>query len=205
MRELEAMNRHFIREKETLADLARASSNVPFRSRPDLPKMAEWPAARNATDILMIGQNLYLIFRQWKFFEEKLRQKCRLRLLMADPRNEDLIDTMSRGVVEQSYTKADFTPVFDTIYKLRNALPPEDQSRIDLRVMDYVPSLSFQVVDGGLPSGVMIIELAPNKMEVLARPHVMLLASEQSHRDWYEKFARNCEAMFDCAAPWPWP
>lgn len=202
MRELESLNRRFLREKE--ADSMRILPVGPFRSRMELPKMSVWPAADAAKDILMIGQNLYLVFRQWNFFEQKLRQKCNLRLLIADPDDDTLITTMSRGVVEQTYTKADFQPVLDTIRQLRNALPEQDRPLIELRVMDYVPTLSFQVLDGTLASGTIIIELAPNKMEVLARPHVMLRASEPTHQEWYQKFLKNCEDMFDKATPWRW-
>ncbi len=137
MSELESLNRKFVREKE--AESMRLLSVGPFGSRTELPKMTAWPAAETAKDILMIGQNLYLVFRQWKFFEQKLQQKCHLRLLIADPNDDNLIATMSRGVVEQSFTKPDFGPVLTTIHRLREALPEQDRSLIELKVMDYCP------------------------------------------------------------------
>jgi pyrimidine deaminase RibD-like protein len=114
MAELEELNRDFIRNKEAesarLLASAEAISSGPLRSRMDLSEMALWPPAQAATDMLLIGHNLNAVFRQARFFEQKLRQGCRIRLLIADPKNDELLTVMSRGVVEHHYTKEDFKP-----------------------------------------------------------------------------------------------
>lgn len=101
MAELEELNRDFIRNKEAesarLLASAEAISTGPFRSRVDLPEMALWPPAQAATDMLLIGHNLNAVFRQAQFFEQKLREGCRIRLLIADPRDDELLTVMSRG------------------------------------------------------------------------------------------------------------
>jgi hypothetical protein len=208
MAELEELNRDFIRDKEAESARLLSSAEVlslrTFRSRADLPEMALWPAAQAATDMLLIGQNLNAVFRQPNFFREKLREGCRIRLLMANPNDDTLLTIMSRGVVEHHYTKDDFKPALKTIRDLRNSLPEERQSQIELKTVDYVPTLSFQVLDGTLKSGVILVELTPNRIEVKSRPHVVLSAANPAHKEWYKNFLRNCEDMYQEANSYEW-
>jgi pyrimidine deaminase RibD-like protein len=201
MAELEELNRDFIRDQESVDP---ASRTCPLRSRGQLPPMGRWSSARTARDILIIGQNLSLVLRQKDFFKAKLADGATIRLLIVDPRNEDLIDMMSRGVEEQHHTKPDFEPALKTIRWLRDTLPAERRLLLDVRVIDYVPTLSFQVLDGGIDSGTILVELAPNRVPVPERPHFVLEARNPIHSEWYQRFLRNCEKMYEEAQPWSW-
>ncbi|GAH71515.1 unnamed protein product, partial [marine sediment metagenome] len=85
-----------------------------------------------------------------------------------------------------------------------NTLPDEKKSLIDLRVIDYIPTLSFQVLDGQKRRGTILVELAPNKIAVPQRPHFLLSASNLNHKEWYKRFLDNCNKMYAEAKPWEW-
>ena len=166
--------------------------------------MKDWPAAQEAQDMLLIGQNLNLVMRQRLFFKRKLLDGAYLRLVIVNPKDNALIEVMSRGVVEHMYTKIDFEPSLAAIQDLRNALAESERFRIDLRTIDYLPTLSCQILDGDKPSGTVLIELAPNRIEVPNRPHIMLFSKNKTHAPWYEHFRQNFENMFQGASPWRW-
>lgn len=179
-------------------------SPCPVRAREDLPKMHQWEPALRATDMLIIGQNLNLVLRQKPFFERKLHEGAQIRLLIVDPKEDTLIEIMSRGVVERLYTKRDFGPALDTVRELRNALSNNTKSRLELRTIQYVPTLSFQVLDGETPKGTILVELAPNRIPVPTRPHFILRADNMAHTEWYRQFLANCTVMYNEANPWQW-
>lgn len=180
-------------------------SYCPVRSRLALPTMSEWDVAVRAQDILFVGHNLNLVLRQKSFFELKLSQDhTTMRFLIVNPSNHLLIDFLSQGVLEHEYTKSDFGPAQDAVRSLRMSLPSDQATRVDVKVLDYVPTLSFQVIDGKTPRGTILVELTPNRIAVPDRPHFVLNADNPAHRDWYESFRQNCERMWEEATPFSW-
>jgi len=166
--------------------------------------MHQWDPAIHAKTIMIIGQNLNLILRQPQFFLAHLAKGALLKLLIVNPCADDLIDIMSRGVVEKQYTQRDFGPALDTIKELYYSLPANEKNRLELRTIEYVPTLSFQVFDGESMKGTILVELAPNRIAVPNRPHFILRADNSAHRDWYKHFLSNCLAMFNEANSWTW-
>jgi hypothetical protein len=185
------------------AEVATASG-PPVKSRSQLPAMDRWLPAKRAKDLLVIGQNLNLVLRQRLFFEQKLKEGGKVRLLIVDPSDDVLIETMSRGVEEHDHTKPDFKAALETINYLRSKLSESKQSLIELRTMNYVPTLSFQVLDGKSKRGTILVELAPNRIAVPLRPHFILSADNADHKEWYDRFLDNCERMFSDGTHWSW-
>ena len=162
---------------------SQAPPESPVRSRHLVPPMSDWVPAQTATDLLIIGINLNLVLRFSDFFAAKLRAGGRLRLVIADPRDPHLVEIIGRGVVERPYVQPDFSSSLATVANLRQDLPGEKRTLLDLRVIDYVPSLSFQVLDGRASHGCILIELAPNRISVPERPHFILRADNRAHQD----------------------
>ncbi|MBN1683304.1 toll/interleukin-1 receptor domain-containing protein [Candidatus Bathyarchaeota archaeon] len=179
-------------------------SPCPVRARGALPLMHQWEPAIRANDILIIGQNLNLVLRQPQFFMSHLDKGAHLRLLIVNPREDKLIEILSRGVVEKQYTRRDFGPALDTIHELYNSLKVDEKSHLEVKIIDYVPTLSFQVLDGESPKGTILVELTPNRIAVPNRPHFILRADNAAHREWYKHFLSNCKVMFKEAVPWVW-
>src|SRR4029077_10846467 len=167
--------------------------------------MSEWPPAQRARDILLIGHNLNVIWRQWRFFEEKLRTGCQVRCLVVDPRNEGLIEILSRGVVEHTSTAPDFQAPLRTMKSLLDSLSQAEKSLLKIKTTNYVPTLSFQILDGEDSScGTILVELTPNRIEVSMRPHFVLSAENQADRAWYQIFLKNCCDMYGEGQDWTW-
>jgi hypothetical protein len=181
-----------------------APPESPVRSRNVLPPMPDWAPAQTAEDLLIIGINLNLVLRFTGFFAAKLRAGGSLRLVIADPRDPHLVEIIGRGVVERPHVQPDFASSLATLAGLRQDLPDEKKSLLDLRVVDYVPTLSFQVLDGRASHGWILIELAPNRISVPERPHFILRADNPAHQDWYRRFLENCEKIYNDAKPWQW-
>ncbi|MHC4189754.1 MAG: hypothetical protein ACYSUB_08825 [Planctomycetota bacterium] len=193
--------RFIVRDWPSRSD-GKGSSDCPVTSRDKLPKMDQWLPAQRARDILIIGQNLNLVLRQKPFFKTKLDEETQIRLVIVNPKDDFLIEVMRKGVVEHYHTKPDFKASLETIQELRQELPDDKKSLIDLRIINYVPTLSFQVLDGDKPWGTILVELAPNRITVPQRPHFLLLADNRAHSEWYRRFLDNCEKMYTDATPW---
>jgi hypothetical protein len=95
--------------------------------------------------------------------------------------------------------------LFKTIRDLRNRLPAAKYSQIQLKTLNYVPTLSFQVLDGRLQTGTILVERTPNRLEAKNRPHILLSANNPAHEEWYKNFLKNCEDMYQEASPYEWP
>lgn len=182
--------------------VASMASSAFLHSRSELPPFGTSQPVRDAKDIWLIGQNLNMVFRNKRFFEEKLQSGARIRCLIADYTDKQLISTMSQGVVESNNTAPDFVAVLKTLSDLRISLA--DQSLLELKTMNYVPTLSFQILDGELPSGTILVEITPNRTPATQRPHFVLMASDVSNRVWYDLFLSNCRQMFQDGQDWDW-
>jgi pyrimidine deaminase RibD-like protein len=172
----------------------------PVKARKTLPLMTDWPSAQRARDILMIGINLNLVLRQRDFFEKKIEDGTRIRLAMVDPQDHEVLDVLQRGVVEKEHTKPDFDASLAVIERLHTNAP----ELVELRVINYVPTLSYQVLDGDKDNGIILVELAPNKMTVEERPHFILQANNKQQKDWYDRMLANCTRIYNDASPWLW-
>ena len=75
---------------------------------------------------------------------------------------------------------------------------------LDLKTMDYVPTLSCQVLDPDDPAGTILVELTPNKMSVDMRPHFILSGANPDDREWYRRFLDNCREMYNGGKEWTW-
>ena len=158
-------------------------SDCPVRSRGKLPKMDQWDVAQQAQDILMIGQNLNLVLRQNSFFVKKLQENTK---------------------ISPQHTKNDFDSSLGTIRELREALPDGKKSLVELRTIDYVPTLCFQLLDSDKCHGTILVELTPNRIDAQNRPHFLLHRDKKAHSYWYQRFLENCNKMYENAKTWEW-
>lgn len=177
-----------------------APKHPSLRSRKELISFESWTAAKEAKDILLIGQNLGTVSKFWPFFKEKLEGGASVRCLVADFRDKALISAMERGVVEHGFTRTDFVASLKTFIFLRSSIggPP----KLEVKLMDYVPNVSFVVVGG--ETGTMIVEPNLNRAIVQDRPHFVLSAASPADRVWYEAILKNCEQMYADGSKWDW-
>jgi hypothetical protein len=71
----------------------------------------------------------------------------------------------------------------------------------EVRVFNYVPTLSFVMTDGYLPTGIITVEMYPYQIDPGQRPSVLVTAKD--HPEWYGHFRNICEAIWQDAIPSP--
>lgn len=162
-----------------------------LRPRQDLiPLPSRCP---NAKKILLIGHSLAFDVRYTEYFKRRLLDGAILRFVVMNPQNTHiiksiapLIETAEEGMVADIQTSLAF------LKGIRNAAP--DKSQLEIRVIEYVPPLSYAVVDGHLPSGHVVVQLFPYKSSTAMRPHLFLTPNETPQ--WYIYFRDICEAIW---------
>lgn len=69
----------------------------------------------------------------------------------------------------------------------------------EVRVFNYVPTLSLVMIDGYLPTGRITVEMYLYQTDPGQRPH--LLVTARDHPDWYNYFRDVGEAVWQDAKP----
>lgn len=175
-----------IEEILTIVQKAGASASPPLRSRTELPPLSI--QAANAKDILIIGQSLGVALRQIEFFEERLQEGASIRLVMVDANNEAVIKAI--GSFQETLVP-DIQTSMEIVKHIAKAAKSEDQ--LEIRFIDFVPTLSLAAVDSHLLTGHIVVELVPYQISSSARPHLLCRASETP---WFAYFRDVAERIW---------
>lgn len=168
----------------------------PLRRRKDLARLPE--SAKEAKDLLIVACSASAVLLDTQFFIERIRQGTRVRLAVVNPDEEAVIDIIGRSDIVPAKTLiADMNIAAGLIERIRTQVPNTDL--FDVRVFSYVPTLSFVMIDGYLPTGRIIVEMYPYQTDPGQRPH--LLVTARDHPDWYGSFRDMCEAIWRDAKP----
>lgn len=172
--------------------------SIPFlRSRKDLNRLSE--NAREARDILIIAcsaSNVLLLERN--FFINKVRQGGKIRLAFIDPNEGSALELLGRAdVVSASGLINDIAVTIDLVKGISVLI--SSKKLFQVRVLNYIPSLSFVMIDSHLPTGQIFVEMYPYKVDPGQRPHLMITAKD--HPDWYSYFRDIGEAIWRDAKP----
>jgi hypothetical protein len=170
--------------------------NPPLRLRSELASLRE--RTRNAKDILIIGRTAVNALRNADLFEEKLTEGVTIRIAIINPDNDPVLDfipilqeTSKEGAV------ADRLSAKGLIKRIQQKAC--DPALFQVRVFDYVPTISFVMVDGSLPTGYIVAELIPYQIGSSLRPHLYLTANDTP--SWYTYFHKVCESIWRDAKP----
>ena len=174
-----------------------ASASTPLKLRTELPPL---PArAQNAKDILIIGRSLAIVLRYTEFFEKRLRDGATVRLAMVDPNNEavckalsPLLETSLEGFI------SDVRSSLGLVNRLNQAT--QGAGKLEIRFIEFVPTLSLVVVDAQLPTGHIVVELLPYQVGPASRPHLIFRASENPF--WFVYFREIAERIWRDAKPY---
>jgi hypothetical protein len=182
----------------SLLQNAGLSANPPLRLRTDVPPPLP-NSARNAKDILIIGRTLVFVLYNTEFFKERLRDGATIRLAMVDPNNGIVCKAMAPclEISEEGFVAAVWNAM-ELIKRISEAAQRPDQ--IELRFIDFVPTLGLLAIDSHSPSGQIIVEMLPHKIEPYMRPQLLFKASE--NHSWFLYFRDICEATWRDATPY---
>jgi hypothetical protein len=188
--------RETIERIESLLHSFASPPNPPLRLRTEIVSLQK--RAKNAKDILIIARTAIMVLRQTEFFKERIRQGATIRLAVVNPDNSAVIEalgplaeTSKEGVI------ADMQGTIGLVCRLREQTSNPEQ--IQVRVFDYVQTLSMVMVDGHLPTGSIIVEMIPYQVGPSSRPHLLLTAKDNPM--WYAYFRDICEAIWRDAEP----
>lgn len=170
-----------------------SAPNAPFiGSRKDLARLSE--NARDARDILIIAcsaSNVLLLERE--FFVNKVQQGATIRIAIIDPNENSVLEILGRSdVVSAPGLSNDLAVTTDLIKGI--SAKPSSKKLFQVRVINYIPSLSFVLIDSHLPTGQIFVEMYPYKVDPGQRPHLLVTAKD--HPDWYRYFRNIGEAIW---------
>jgi hypothetical protein len=173
------------------------SASTPLRLRTELQPLPT--RAQNAKDILIIGRTLAIVLRYTEFFEQRLRDGATIRLAMVDPNNESVCNAMS-PLLEMSPEGflSDIRSSLGLINRLARAT--QGGGKLEVRFIEFVPTLSLVVVDPQLPTGHIVVELLPYQVDPPSRPHLIFKASENHY--WFVYFREVAEHIWQDAKPY---
>lgn len=166
-----------IEEAFSLLKRIETSSKPPLQKRDNLQPLPK--RAQSAKDILIIGRSLVVVLRNTDFFVERLLNGATIRLALVDPNNKavreamaSLLETTIEGFV------SDVRSSLQLIDNIRQAA--KGSENLQVRFINFVPTLSLVAVDDNLPNGHIVVELLPYKATPALRPHLVFRADENS-------------------------
>ena len=188
-------NRHQVRN---LAQRFGAQNTPPLRGRGDLARLPE--SAKEAKEILIIACSASSVLLDTEFFINRIKQGTRVRLAVVNPDADVVIDIIGRSDIVPAETQlADMRTAAGLAQRIKTQVTNTDL--FEMRVFDYVPTISFVMIDGHLPVGRIIVEMYLYQTDPGRRPHLLVTAKD--HPDWYRDFRNICEAIWRDAKPSP--
>ena len=169
----------------------RSLTSPPLELRTDLASLPR--RAPDARDILVVGRSLATVVRYTEFLKQRLQNGAAIRLVLVDTGNAALCEALG-PLLETSVEgfRADVESSMALIGRIAEGAPSPD--RVQVRTIQFVPTLSYMVVDGQLPSGHVVAELLPYQVSPSSRPHLLFRPTE--HPSWYAFFRDNAELIW---------
>jgi len=142
---------------------------------------------------MMAGHFVLLDFEPW---EQKLQEGATIRLLFANPSDDEHIctltsrsDPMTEGHVDDLQRD-----IIRAVRKLVSIQKKNYPGRLEIRFQHIVPAFGIFAVDPDSPDGVIKIEMYPYRVPIATRPHFFLKRNRDG--EWYEMFHNQFEEQW---------
>jgi len=174
-----------------------ALGSVSLRVRTELQPIPT--RAQNAKDILIIGRSLAIILRYTEFFQERLRDGATIRAAIANPNNSAVCTAMS-PLLETSLEgfAGDLRSSLGLLKRI--AQGAQAKGKLEVRFIEFVPTLSLTAIDTQLSTGHIVVELLPYQVSPPSRPHLIFRATENP--SWFVYFRDVAERIWRDAKPY---
>ncbi|GAB4435238.1 MAG: hypothetical protein Kow00120_02000 [Anaerolineae bacterium] len=180
----------------SLLEKARISGATSLQLRSELQPLLS--RAPNAKDVLIIGRSLVFVMRYTEYLQERLRDGASIRLVMVNVNNEAVmqaigpfLETSVEGLV------ADVRSSIELAKHIMKEVP--SPGKLQVRLVDYVPTLSLSIIDGQIPTGHIVVELEPYRVSTPRKPDLILKADESPF--WFTYFRDLAEHIWRDAIP----
>lgn len=171
--------------------------NVPLRVRTELQPIPI--RAKNAKNILIIGRSLATVLRYTEFFQERLRDGTTIRVAIIDPNNKAVCTALS-PLLEMSLegSAGDLQSSLGLLKRVTQG--EQTRGKLEIRVIEFVPTLSLAAVDTQLSTGHIVVELLPYQVSPPSRPHLIFRANDNP--SWFVYFRDVAERIWRDAKPY---
>lgn len=154
--------------------------------------------ASKAKEIWACGYSLInLVTTCQGFFEERLKDRCRMRFLVLDPQSsaaqtlDALVTTRSGELI------GDVKNTLARLERVRTNAASANPGQLEIRVLKVAPTCSLILVDPDKPDGYVHVEPYPPYQGLpldVGRPHFILT---QTYGRWYQFFREQFERMWN--------
>jgi hypothetical protein len=166
-----------------------------LRARKDMPKLHEH--AMTASEICISAvHGSSVILPNGAFFERKIREGCRVRIVLLDPTSPS-VDIWNR-ISKRTYTRAEIEGSLGVLATILENTSPAPN--FEVRLIDVLLPFSMFGVDLSKPTGSIIAEHQCYNVAADDRPHVRVLPAESPY--WFEYYRMQFEDIFSDAKPW---
>lgn len=172
------------------------SADDVLHPRSDLPPFSLY--LENSEEVWLAGKNLAGLFTSYgSQIEKAARSGKHFRILLMNVKNQSLIQAISFG----SFTQADPSSVerrsqdaLSILVRLQKNVPPNS---IEIKLIDYIFTNTFLILDGKKPNGQMVIEMYSYKISTAERLHLTLKRTEAGRT--YTHYLERFESMWNDA------
>lgn len=167
-----------------------------FHQKIDIPKIEVQTA--NAHEIIIIAVSaVTLITNYAHYFEEKLKQGCKFKIVLLNPDGPSMQSWILLNKLPCA--EADIRQSLEQLR--RHAQLGKESGIFEIRLLDvFLPYSMFAVDLDSKRNGSMVIEFHGYKLGSRERPHVYL--TYQNSPEWYNKFHDQFTHVWSEAKPW---
>lgn len=119
---------------EEISDIFEDGSRQFLKPRTEIITLEE--GGKSASEIVIVGISLLVLYQRRVFFEEKLRQGCHLRFLLLDPQCQ-AIETFNLMTDHQTGVLRDIANAFDSLEALARKMPDKIEARLASVFLPY--------------------------------------------------------------------
>ena len=176
---------------ELQSDLAKFSQQAManfLRDRSEILPLKEF--GQTASELIAIGiSHIGLLQTQLGFFEQKLREGCRLRFVLLDPDSSSLQSWNLIATV--STTQSDIQTALELLKSLTHL--DKTKGKCEVRLTQAVLPYGMLIADVNKPTGEIIVEMYTYKTSPEERPNFRLTPSDR----WFEFFKTQAEKIWN--------
>ncbi|MBM3300188.1 MAG: hypothetical protein FJY85_09555 [Deltaproteobacteria bacterium] len=145
------------------------------------------------TLINVVGSNMGLL-------EQRLKDGCQLRVLMIDP--NALAGELIRSTELTGRFSRDAETVLAYMIQLRETIRSTKKGKLEVRLLNFVPSCGFIIIDGGQPYGWMSIGIYPPAYKSRLEERVHFELNRDGDQPWFGLFMGQYEKLWGEGRPW---
>lgn len=199
---LAALSLSQIRSRRHVAEIAAAANSDPFSILlTDFPEELARRRA-DATELLYVGVSMRRTLpTSDRAFRKILSSGGRIRVLVADPSDDAVLDQASRRDGGTTDTESLRSIILTTLATL-SALSRVQPGSLEVRVSPSLPTIGINAIDSMSRAGLVVVQHYEYRAQGEPGP---ILRFSPSDGYWYQYFIQEAERMWEDGVPWPPP